>query len=215
MPDTNAWHASFAGAIPDVDSRSKLMFTVNKRVQGAPVKMRNMAFVAIPLFLGLSCSGQANPKPVLNSITAQKPNYTITITPPSGSLSLKSPLLIEMYYTNTTTSDIYMNVESCKICTPQHIVLKKDGKEVETTPFQRMSTGRGSPSDLKDIPKVTLSGHVQHFHPGVFWKFNLDLRTLYNITEPGQYTVSASRTENTTDGKVTVDSNVVTLNIVP
>jgi surface-anchored protein len=187
-----------------VDNRRKLISTGKKWVEGATVRVRNIAFAAIQLFLGLS----------IDAIT-KTPNYTITITPPSGALSLKSPLLIESYYTNTTSSDIYMDVTYCRICTADRILLKKDGKEVEPTPFQRMSTGRGLPSDFKDLPEVTASGHPERFHPGVFWKVNLDLRKLYNITEPGQYTLTATRTEETKDGKFEVNSNTVTLNIVP
>jgi hypothetical protein len=108
-----------------------------------------------------------------------------------------------------------MNVTYCSICTGVSIRLTKDGKEVDTTAFQRMSTGRGLPSDFKDFPEVSASGHPERFHPGVFWKVNLDLRKLYNITEPGQYTVNTSRTEETKDGKVVVKSNTVTLDIVP
>lgn len=91
----------------------------------------------------------------------------------------------------------------------------KDGKEVETTPFQRMSTGRGQPSDSKLFPRSHGDTRIFRYRPGVFWKVNLDLRKLYNITEPGQYAVTACRTEETKDGKVEVNSNTVTLTIVP
>jgi hypothetical protein len=180
------------------------------------MRTRNMVFAALSLFFGLSCSGQANPNPVKPAIESQRPNYTITIVPPSGPLSLKSPLLIDVYYTNTTASDIYMNVFACSICTADRILLMKNGKEVETTPFQRLSTGRGSPSDFEKYRNRSRAGNgfTERYHPGVFWKGNRDLRKLYNITEPGQYTVIASRTEETKDGKVVVKSNTVTLNIV-
>jgi len=181
------------------------------------MKIQNIAFAAIPLFLGLSCLGQSNSNQVLPAITSEKPNYTITITPPSGALSLKSPLLVEMYYTNTTSSDIYMEVFACKACTvlAERILVTKDGKEVETTPFQRISTGRGLPSDYELYPHFVGSGRTVRIHPGTFWRWNMDLRKLYDITEPGQYTITASRTEETKDGKFVVSSNVVILNIVP
>jgi hypothetical protein len=185
-------------------------------VEGDFVKIRIGAFVAAFLLFGLPCSGQVDPRHAVPAVAAQKPNYTITITPPSGPLSLNSPLLVEVYYTNTTTSSIYLNIMVCKTCTPEHFVLTKDSKEVETTAFQKMSTGRGQASDLKDLHPGAANGRVARFPPGVFWKFNLDLRKLYNITEPGQYKLSASRTEETNDGKaVVVKSNTVTLDIVP
>ena len=95
------------------------------------------------------------------------------------------------------------------------MLLTKDGKEVEPTPWQRMTTGRGLPSDFKGVGHVTANSRVARFPPGVFWKINMDLRTFYNITEPGQYVLSASRTEVTKDGKVVVRSNTVTLNVAP
>ena len=179
------------------------------------MKKRNIGFAAITLLLGLPCSGQANPNQALPAITSQAANYTITISPPSSPLSLQAPLLVEVYYTNTTTSTIYLKVMVCSICTAEQMFLTKDGKEVEPTPFQRMSTARGLPSDFKDAPRVR--GHTvdSRFPPGVFWKYNLDLRKLYNISEPGRYTLSASRTEDTRDGKIVVRSNTVTLDIVP
>ncbi|MGA7572795.1 MAG: hypothetical protein WCA97_02350 [Terriglobales bacterium] len=185
--------------------------------------MQNFVFAVLILFLVLPCSGQ---RPIGGKAKSAidesgKPNYTITITPPNGPLSLKSPLLIEIYFTNTTTSDIYLESQICHLCTTERILLTKGGKEVETTPFQRMSTGRGLPSDFEELHKqfphmnAVADGHPSRNGPGVFLKVNLDLRKLYNITEPGQYTITASRIEQTRDEKVVVKSNTVTLDIVP
>jgi hypothetical protein len=177
--------------------------------------MRNIVFAVLMLLVGMSCSGQPIGGEAKSAIESGKPNYTITMTPPNGPLSLQSPLLIETYYTNTTSSDIYMTAVICSTCTADRILLTKDGKEVETTPFQRMSTGRGLPSDSKLFPSRDGNSRTLRYRPGIFWKVNLDLRKLYNITEPGRYKVMASRTEEPKDGKVVVNSNTVTLDIVP
>lgn len=179
------------------------------------MRTRNMIFAALLVFAGLYCLGQVGRPPVKHAIESRKPNYTITVTPPSGPLSMKSPLLIEMYYTNTTSSDIYMTADICSTCAGQEILLTKDGKEVDATPLQRLRTGRGSSSDRELFPARSGNSRTDRYHPGVFWKLNLDLRKLYNITEPGQYVLSASRTEETKDGKVVVKSNTVTLDLVP
>ena len=178
--------------------------------------MRNFAFAVLMLLSVLPCFGQPIGGKARSAIESGKPNYTITMTPPSGPLSLASPLLIETFYTNTTSSDIYMTADICRTCTAEQILLTKDGKEVEATPFQRMSTGRGQPSDWKLLPPDhTANTRTNRYPPGVFWKVDLDLRKLYKITEPGEYTVKASRTEETKDGKIVVTSNTVTLDIVP
>ncbi len=178
------------------------------------MRMRNFVFAAL-ILLVLPCLGQPMGGKARPAIESGKPNYTITITPPSAPLSLTSPLLIEMYFTNTTSSDVYMAADICSTCTGEQILLTKAGKEVETTPFQRMTTGRGSPSDEHLFPSRHANTRILRYRPGVFWKFNLDLRKLYNITEPGQYKLTASRTEETKDGKIVIRSNTVTLNIVP
>jgi hypothetical protein len=185
-------------------------------MKGATMRMRNFAIAVLTLlFPVLPCSGQPIGGKAKPAIESGKPNYTITLTPPSGPLSLTSPLLIEMYYTNTTNSDIYMTANMCSTCTGQQILLTKGGKEVETTPWQRMTTGRGQPSDAKLFPRSHGNTRVFRYPPGVFWKVNLDLRKFYNITEPGEYKVTVIRTEATKEAKVVVKSNTVALDIVP
>jgi hypothetical protein len=65
------------------------------------------------------------------------------------------------------------------------------------------------------FPPIHGDTRIVCFRPGFLGKYNLDLRKVYKITEPGQYTVTASRTEETKDGKVVVNSNRVTLGIFP
>jgi hypothetical protein len=184
-------------------------------VGGTIVRTRIFAFAALILSLALPSSGQPIGGKAKPAVESGRPNYTITLVPPDGPKSLKSPLLIETYYTNTTGSDIYMLAVICGTCTAEQMLLMKDGKEVETTPWQRVSTGRGQPSDWEQFPNRAGDSRVDRYPPGVFWRVKLDLRKFYHITEPGQYTLTASRTEWTGDGKVVVRSNSITFDIVP
>lgn len=177
--------------------------------------MRNFVFAVLILFLGLPCSGQPMGGKAKPAIESGKPNYTITIIAPSAPLSLTSPLLIEMYYTNTTSSAIYMKADICSTCTGERMLLTKDGEEVETTPWQRMTTGRGRPSDAELFPRSHGNTRVFRYPPGVFWKVDLDLRKFYKISEPGEYKLTAIRPEDTKEGKIVVKSNTITLDIVP
>lgn len=179
------------------------------------MRMRNFAFAVSILFPLMPCSGQPLGGKAKPTVESGKPNYTITLTPHTSPLSLRSPLLIEMHYTNTTSSDIYMTANMCSTCTGEQILLTKGGKEVETTPWQRVTTGRGSPSDEKLFQRGFGNTRVDRYPPGVFWKVNLDLRKFYKIAEPGEYEVTAIRTEETKHGSVVVKSNTVTLDIVP
>jgi hypothetical protein len=179
------------------------------------MKTRNTIMAAIALCFGLSCSAQPCPGKAIPAVSGQKPNYTITFTPSSGPLSLKSPLVVDMYYTNIASSCIYMQVAICRTCVSEFVILTKDGKEVETTPFHRVSTRRALPGDTKQYPGQEIAFSTDRYPPGVFWKVNLDLRKLYKITEPGRYTLTASRKDRSQDGEITVNSNTITFDIVP
>jgi hypothetical protein len=90
-------------------------------------------------------------------------------------------------------------------------MLKKDGREVETTLFHRKITGRQREGDPKEIDE---GGTVLiAYPPGIMFTSKIDLRRLYEIIEPGQYTLEISRIAE--DNKTVVHSNTVTLNIVP
>jgi hypothetical protein len=92
-----------------------------------------------------------------------------------------------------------------------HFMLRKDGREVETTFFHRKITGRQRDSDPQEIDD---GGSVLiAYPPGIMFTSKIDLMRLYEITAPGQYTLEISHVSE--DNKTIVRSNTVTLDIVP
>lgn len=88
--------------------------------------------------------------------------------------------------------------------------LTRQGREVETTLFHRTITARLRPND----PPVDLGGSSILFAvpPGKIFTLPVDLARLYEITEPGTYTLVLNRYGDYST--TAVRSNTVTLNIV-
>lgn len=69
------------------------------------------------------------------------------------------------------------------------------------------------PDDQPETTQGSGSSVVSALEPGKSFTLSVDLTKLYRITEPGQYTLEVSRTEE--DNKGVVHSNKVTLTILP
>jgi hypothetical protein len=141
------------------------------------------------------------------------PGFSLAVTPPANPLSLRSPINITITVKNITDKDIFWSSETGpdNAYMAFRYLLKKDGREVETTFFHRVITGRQRQGD----PAAVYSGSSILFPkpPGIMFVMTVDLRRLYEITEPGQYELDISRF--TEDNKTVVRANTVTLNIVP
>jgi hypothetical protein len=88
-------------------------------------------------------------------------------------------------------------------------LLTKDGREVETTFFHRRITGRQRPDDPLEVESGST---ILLLHPpGVMFRFKIDLKRLYEIQEPGVYTLEATLFDDYS--KTKVHSNKLTLKI--
>lgn len=142
--------------------------------------------------------------------------YSLTIAPPTDQIRLGTTINITITVKNTSDSDIYWRAELGN--TAYHafrFLLIKDGKEVESTRFHRMIRNEPRPDDQTESAVGSGSSVVSALEPGKSFTLTIDLNKLYEIKQPGQYTITASRTEETKDGKFVVKSNAVTLDIVP
>jgi hypothetical protein len=86
----------------------------------------------------------------------------------------------------------------------------KDSREVETTFFHRKITGRNRPDDPDEVWAGSFI--VLPHPPGLIYQMQVDLRRLYEIKEPGAYTLEVGRFDQ--DHKTQVHSNTLTLKIV-
>ena len=87
--------------------------------------------------------------------------------------------------------------------------LERNGHEVETTFFHRKITGRNRDGDPNEV--YGGSSILLPHPPGKMFEMKIDLTRLYQITEPGEYTLHVSRYDEGT--KATIRANVVTIRI--
>ena len=140
--------------------------------------------------------------------------YSLTIANPSEQVHLNSPMNIAITVKNVSNDDIYWRAElGNSAYYAFHFSLRTDGREVATTRFQRMIRNEPRPDDQPETTKGSGSSIVSALEPGKSFTLTVDLAKHYKITEPGQYTLQVSRTEE--DNKAVVHSNKVTLTILP
>ena len=143
------------------------------------------------------------------------PGYTISVAVPPGPFRLGAPIDVTITAVNVSGKDLYWDsatgVNSELPYKLFRVLLTKDGREVETTVFHRRIIGRRRPGDPP--PEVESSGTILLPRPpGKLFDITINLKRLYEITEPGRYMLVVSRFDDYT--KETVQSNTVTLTIV-
>jgi len=141
--------------------------------------------------------------------------YTITLTQPKNPFHLDSPIQVTMTIKNITQKDILWRAgRSTDIDAWYHdfqFLFQNNGKEVETTFFHRKISNRQRPDDPVDV--WSGSTILLPKPPGTMFVMTIDLKHLYQITEPGQYMLEVSHLAE--DDRTVVRSNAVTLSIVP
>jgi hypothetical protein len=141
----------------------------------------------------------------------QNPVFSIAVAAPDGPIKLDLPILVTVTVTNISGKDAAWPSERGQDGKFKDFryLLMKDGREVETTVFHRRITGRQRPDDPQE---VETGSTILLLHPaGVMFIFKIDLKRLYEIKEPGVYTMEASLSDEST--KTTIHSNNLTLKI--
>lgn len=171
-------------------------------------------FAMVVLFSGPHCFGQTSPNAPTEKLPMVDPGYSIAVAPPNGPVRLGSPINVIVTVTNTSGKELYMASDRGKDGTYKDFVvlLMRHGREVETTVFHRRIRGRQRPDDPPEVESFGSSILLPH-PPGKMFVMTIDLKRLYEITEPGAYTLDVSRFDDYS--KTTVRSKTVTLKIVP
>ncbi|HWA96235.1 MAG TPA: hypothetical protein VG844_16675 [Terracidiphilus sp.] len=174
------------------------------------MKIGHSTIVLLGLFVAHCVHAQS---PQTSSSPTSKPEFSIHVMPPPAPFKLGEPVVVEVIITNIAKHEIFwatwfsmskdLPYLSC------HFLLERNGKEVETTYFDRYITGRVKPDD----PFKVLSGSsiLLPKPPGKMFDMNIDLTRLYQITKPGTYTLHVSRYDPAT--KTTVSANLATIQI--
>ena len=177
--------------------------------------MKRAVFVIAVLISGQFSFAQTSP----DSATKQAPpissEVSITVDPPPSPIRLASLINVKVTVTNITDKEIYLETVRSPNGMAAYMdfayLLMKDGREVETTFFHRKITGRQRPDD----PDGVWAGSfiVLPHPPGLIYQMTIDLKRLYEIKEPGVYTLEVSRFDQ--NHKTKVSSNTLNLKIVP
>jgi hypothetical protein len=164
------------------------------------------------LLLGAGLCSKGQSTSASQNSSRSKPGYTITVAGPSTE-KLGTPINVVVTVTNITSDDLYWSSDIGKDSSYKafHFYLLKSEKEVPTTFLHRKLTGtqkHGDPHEVAGGSSVVLA-----HPPGKMFDIPIDLSRLYEITEPGTYTVQVSRYDGET--KSVVRSNILTIDIVP
>jgi hypothetical protein len=164
---------------------------------------------AIPL-VALSCLAHSS-RAAAPDRHQLDPGFSIFVNASPTPYKLGEPVQITVAVTNITNHDIGWRSE--RIRESQYMAcryeLEQNGHEVETTFFHRKITGKNRVGDPNEV--YAGSSIVIPKPPGKMFEMEIDLKRLYEITEPGEYTLHVSRHDEVT--KTTVQANVVTIRI--
>jgi hypothetical protein len=170
-------------------------------------------FALVVLLTGAHCLAQTPSEATTAKTSPLNGGYSLTIATLTGPAHLGAPINITITVKNVSNSDIYWRAElGSAEYHAFRFSLKKSGKEVGKTRFHRILGNELRPEDQPETASGSGSSIVSALEPGKSFALTIDLNKLYEITEPGEYTLDISRTEE--DNKTTGHSNTVTLEIV-
>ena len=164
--------------------------------------------------LAQSCLGQTSPKTAGPSPQSSIPGFAIAVDGPTPPVHLDSPInIIDITVTNVSGKEIWWQWDRYKDATYKAFtfLLTKGGHEVETTFFHRKVNNRQRADDPQEVASGSLFPVT--YPPGKMFTITIDLKRLYEIKEPGVYTLYVSRLDE--NSKTTVHSNTLSLKIVP
>lgn len=174
------------------------------------------AFIVALAVSPLTCFAQTKPRPAAEKPNT-KPAFTLCIAAATHLEKLSGPIQVTITATNITNHTIgwVTNFHKDSQYYGFRYRLELKGKAVDTTFFNRMTSGQFLPSDDPGrVPGALNGDYIPFPHPpGRMFQSKIDLKRLFHITEPGQYTFQVSRYD--TASKTTVRSNVLHLTIEP
>ncbi|HLJ29313.1 MAG TPA: hypothetical protein VKY85_21580 [Candidatus Angelobacter sp.] len=147
---------------------------------------RIIIFITLGI-IGCVCAAQTP-----QSAVSPQPAFSIALSPPAGPISAASSIDVKITVQNISGKPISWVADFGDTAYKAfHFSLKKDGHEVETTFFHRKITGKHRSGDPAEVSGG--SAIVSSLAPEESVVQTVDLKHLYQITEPGSYTLEVSR----------------------
>lgn len=170
------------------------------------------ALAATVMLLSFCSQGAVRLSAQAESSSSSPSLFSIAATPPSRPLQLGAPLVIAVTVKNISGHEIYWAYDrSDTTYKAFRVLLKKDGREVDTTAFHRKITGRQRPDDPQEVASSSTIALPLAADESFTW--NLDLTKLYDIKSPGKYNLDICRPD--TYSHTTVCARPMTLTITP
>ena len=171
---------------------------------------------ALGLLVGFCCLAPMQAKAADQSPSRPAPAFSIVLTGPASPVPLNWPVRVTWTATNTSDRDVHWAFQWSTSKDAGFLLfsylLEKDGHEVETTFFNRKMSGRVRPDDPDlDVADLRRDTVLLPVPPGKMFEMAIDLKRLYEITEPGVYTFKVIRYDDVS--KTTVRSNTVAITI--
>src|SRR5262245_55101678 len=170
-------------------------------------------FGMLGLIVACFCVAHAQASDTSSQSSSSQSGLSITLSPPADPITLAAPIEIGVTVKNTSHKTIGWRAEKGYTAYKafDFIMLTKDGYDVQRTLFHQEIQGN-LPDIIEEPPRVRVgSSIVSLLDPGKSFTLMIDLKRLYEITEPGEYTLEVSRYEE--ESKTTIHSNKLTLKI--
>lgn len=171
---------------------------------------------ALGLLVGSCCLAPTQAKAAAQSPSDPASAFSIVLNGPASPVPLNWPVRVTWTVTNTSDGDVHWAFPKSTSKDAGYLLfsylLEKDGHEVEATFFNRKLTGRVRPSDpplsSSDLKRDTI---LLPHSPGKMFDMAIDLKRLYEITEPGTYSFQVSRYDDVS--RTLVKSNPVKITV--
>lgn len=158
--------------------------------------------------------GRASPKTVDPTSYSSSSAFVIAVDGATRAVHLDRPIKVNITVTNVSSKEIWWQWDRTHQDAGYRAfswLLTKGGREVDTTFFHRKISNRQRADDPQEVEQGSLFPVT--YPPGKMFTVTIDLKRLYEIKEPGRYTLIVSRFDE--DSKATVQSNPLTLKIKP
>jgi hypothetical protein len=143
-----------------------------------------------PYCFGQSGAAEAPPK-----LSSANPTFSISVTPAPGPLRLGAPINLTITAKNVSDKDIPWESEQGDTAYKAFgFSLTKNGRKIETTLFHRRIRQETRPDESPG--NLFGSSILSSLHPGESLTFKIDLNRLYEIAEPGTYSLDVARMDN-------------------
>jgi len=178
----------------------------NEQFGRYPLTLRRLVklFVAIILASGLLAAQSSAP------IKEREPRFSIAINAPSNTVKPGSQITVNATLTNKAKDTIYLDASAPWMA---ELDFRVEVHDVQGNLAPLTDYGRLVLKNEGEVPIVENNGSLAVLHPGDTFKREIVVSKLYDLTQPGKYTIQAQRPDDA-NGTI-AKSNTVNVTVTP